>query len=79
MTLYKNAFIFQGKKGFIRGALQVSGDRIAKVIHEAHVRGDGTDLQGMYVIPGLVDIHTHGNSGSDFSDVICACIDDSSL
>ena len=68
MTLYKNAFIFQGKKGFIRGALQVSGDRIAKVIHEAHVRGDGTDLQGMYVIPGLVDIHTHGNSGSDFSD-----------
>ena len=36
---------------------------------------DGTDpreerisLQGLYVLPGLVDIHTHGNSGHDFSD-----------
>ncbi len=27
-----------------------------------------TDLLGKYVIPGLIDIHTHGNSGADFSD-----------
>ncbi len=27
-----------------------------------------TDLDGLYVLPGLVDIHTHGNSGHDFSD-----------
>ena len=26
------------------------------------------DLGGCDVIPGLVDIHTHGNSGADFSD-----------
>lgn len=68
MTLYENACIFQGKKGFVRGALQVCGDRIGKVILEAPISGGGTDLRGMYVIPGLVDIHTHGNSGSDFSD-----------
>ncbi len=33
------------------------------------LRGPGVvDLQNMRVIPGLVDIHTHGNSGADFSD-----------
>ena len=30
--------------------------------------GSGISLGGLYVIPGLVDIHTHGNSGCDFSD-----------
>ena len=28
----------------------------------------GTDLGGAYVIPGLIDVHTHGNMGADFSD-----------
>lgn len=26
------------------------------------------DLDGAIVLPGLIDIHTHGNSGADFSD-----------
>ena len=29
---------------------------------------DGVDLGGALVLPGLIDIHTHGNSGCDFSD-----------
>ena len=29
---------------------------------------DAVDLHGAYVIPGLIDVHNHGNSGKDFSD-----------
>ena len=80
---YNNAYIFQGEEGFVRGGLRVADGRIAEVIREdaASQRNIGsqaaaelpapeeeTDLEGMYVIPGLIDIHSHGNSGYDFSD-----------
>ena len=80
---YNNAYIFQGEEGFVRGGLRVEDGRIAEVIREdaASQRNIGsqaaaelpapeeeTDLEGMYVIPGLIDIHSHGNSGYDFSD-----------
>ena len=80
---YNNAYIFQGEEGFVRGGLRVQDGRIAEVIREdaASQRNIGsqaaaelpapeeeTDLEGMYVIPGLIDIHSHGNSGYDFSD-----------
>lgn len=32
------------------------------------IAGEGLDAGGMYVIPGLVDIHSHGLMGMDFSD-----------
>lgn len=30
--------------------------------------GEGLDLNGQKVIPGLIDVHTHGSMGADFSD-----------
>lgn len=67
--LYKNAHIFTQKNGFMLGSFIVEGDRFTEVT-AGILAGDGIDLDGAYVIPGLIDIHTHGNSGADFSDGI---------
>ena len=64
--LYKNGNIFWGGR-FVHGSFRVEGDRFTEVTAAVPAE-DGVDLNGAYVIPGLVDVHTHGNSGFDFSD-----------
>ena len=62
---YKNANLYTEKFRFERGAFSVENGRFCHVLQE---QPDAVDLHGVYVIPGLIDVHTHGNSGADFSD-----------
>lgn len=64
--IYQNANIFTGE-GFEKGSFSVEGGKFSSVFctgEEENVR----DLNGAYVIPGLIDVHNHGNSGEDLSD-----------
>ena len=63
---FENGDIFVNGR-FVRGGFSVVGRRFAHVLADAADR-ECVDLQGARVIPGLVDVHTHGNSGADFSD-----------
>ncbi len=73
--LIVNGRIF-GKDGvFRRGNIRIGADgRICEIIYVENSTVDEVgneqvlDATGMYVIPGLVDIHLHGCAGYDFSD-----------
>ena len=64
--LFKNANLFLDGR-FRHGSFRVEDGRFAEILTDMPAE-DGIDLAGQYVIPGLVDVHTHGNSGADFSD-----------
>ena len=65
--LYSNANIFRPDGTFRRGSFTVENGRFGEITDSLTERAD-VDLQGLCVIPGLIDIHTHGNSGFDFSE-----------
>ena len=63
--IFQNAQIFT-PAGFVRGGFTVRDGRFGELF--SGERPEALDLDGALVIPGLIDIHTHGNSGADFSD-----------
>lgn len=64
---YRNARIFCGDHQFHTGAFEVKDGLFGQILPE-NVPEDAIDLGGATVIPGLIDVHSHGNSGADFSD-----------
>ena len=66
--LYTNAIVFLPEKGFVPCGFRVEDGRFTEIVPPDCHEQDAVDLGGAKVIPGLVDIHTHGNSGADFSD-----------
>ena len=64
---FRNAVVFLEEAGFVPAGFSVENGVFTEILPGGGAP-DGLDLQGQLVVPGLVDIHTHGNSGADFSD-----------
>ncbi len=64
--IYQNAMVFGPDFRFHKGGFAVEGGRFSRVLTVGEEAG--IDLGGLYVVPGFIDVHNHGNSGKDFSD-----------
>ena len=64
---YKNARIFCEDFRFRTGAFEVVDGKFGAILPD-QVPEDAVDLKGATVIPGLVEVHSHGAVGADFSD-----------
>ncbi len=69
--LIRNANLYQSKtRDFINGSMLIMKGRIAIVSRGDSLSAPGGvpvyDAEGRRIIPGLVDIHTHGRAGGDF-------------
>ena len=63
---YKNALVYTEDFAFEFKDFAVEDGKIAE-IGTAPQDAEAVDCAGKYIIPGLVDLHGHGNSGEDFS------------
>lgn len=79
MLCIKNAKLFAGKDGFVQGVLRMEEGLIKTEGAIKDTAGEVVDGAGCYVVPGLVDIHTHGAAGFDFMSVKPESMDSLSL
>ena len=65
--IIKGGKVFQEDGSFLEQAIYINDHRL---VDKAEYQDDGEviDAEGLLVLPGLVDIHSHGAVGEDFSD-----------
>lgn len=73
--LIKNGLVYCSDDGFIKGSIVTAdklidelylGEALADLQKSYKEDGQVIDAEGLYVIPGLTDIHFHGCAGYDF-------------
>ncbi|MCI9650868.1 MAG: N-acetylglucosamine-6-phosphate deacetylase, partial [Lachnospiraceae bacterium] len=65
--IIKNGLVFQEDRTFSKKDLYIEDGRIVESADQVTDRTE-VDAEGLYVLPGLVDVHSHGAVGCDFSD-----------
>ncbi len=63
--LLKGANVLTEDFKFTKADILIENDLIKEI---GNISGEGEDFSGKYIIPGLVDVHTHGGVGTDTMD-----------
>ncbi len=63
--IIKNASVFSEEGYFNKKDIYINGD---KIVQNDTSNTDVLDAEGLYAIPGLIDLHFHGCVGHDFCD-----------
>ena len=66
--IIKNANIYTEDHRFLKGTVAVENGRFVSNAEADETDGRSVDAEGLYMIPGLVDIHFHGCMGADMCD-----------
>lgn len=64
--LLKNAKVFLHNRTLEQADVRISHGKIAEIGRFPLEKGE--DLSGLWLLPGLIDIHTHGREGSDWEE-----------
>lgn len=65
--IIKNGKVYQEDRTFVKKDLYIENGKIVESADEVSDKSE-VDAEGLLVLPGLVDVHSHGAVGHDFSD-----------
>jgi len=66
--IIRNGLVFGVDCAFTKADLAFENGIITNIAPTGSLSGDGFNAAGAYVLPGFIDIHTHGCVNSDFCD-----------
>ncbi len=82
MKLIKNGLVLDFQKGFQVRDILIDSGKIASIDKKIEVSEEGfevLDAEGFYVVPGFIDVHTHGAAGIDIMKADSYQLNDLSL
>lgn len=76
MEIIRNGFVFSTDEGFAKKDLLINEGKIVEI--GENISDNGAlciDAENLYVVPGFIDMHTHGAFGYDLATASCEDID----